>query len=114
MDELEQLQNTLKYRRAKIRNNTTKLCNAAQKFLTEQVAPKQIKYGAVAEIWSQLLPEELCKHCEIIGISGGKLRVKVDSPAYKYELQLCSSELLKELQQQCPKARLTEIKFVFA
>ena len=112
MDELEQLQNTLKYRRAKIRNNTTKLCDTAQKFLTKQVASKLIKYGAVVEIWNQLLPEELCRHCEIVGISGGKLRVKVDSPAYKYELQLCSSELLKELQQQCPKARLTEIKIV--
>ena len=114
MDELEQLQNTLKYRRAKIRNNTIKLCDAAQKFFTEQVSPKQTKYGAVIEVWNQLLPEELCRHCEIVCISGGKLKVKVDSPAYKYELQLCSSELLKELQQQCPKARLTEIKFVFA
>ena len=114
MDELEQLQNTLKHRRAKIQNNTTKLYDTAQKFLTEQVASKQIKYGAVVEIWNQLLPEELCRHCEIVGISGGKLRVKVDSPAYNYELQLCSSELLKELQQQCPKARLTEIKIVFS
>jgi hypothetical protein len=114
MDEFEQLQNTLKYRRAKKRNNTTKLCDAVQKFLTEQVSPKQAKFGAVAEIWNQLLPEELCRHCEIVGISGGILKVKVDSPAYKYELQLCSSELIEELQQQCPKVRLTEIRFVFA
>jgi hypothetical protein len=40
--------------------------------------------------------------------------VQVDSPSYVYELQLCSSELLNELQQQCPKARLTRIKFVVA
>ena len=113
MDECEQLENTLKRRRAKIRKSTTKLFDAAQKFLTEQVSPKQEKFGAVTEIWSQLLPEELRSHCEIVGISGGKLKIKVDSPAYKYELKLCSSELLKELQQQCPKARLTEIKFVF-
>ena len=114
MNECKQLQNTLKHRRAKVPNSTTKLFDIAQKFLTEQVSPKQVKFGSVAEIWSQLLPEELYKHCEIVGISGGKLKVRIDSPAYKYELQLCSAELLKELQQQCPKARLTEIKFVLA
>ncbi|MBN1804715.1 MAG: DUF721 domain-containing protein [Sedimentisphaerales bacterium] len=114
MDECKKLQNTLNHRRAKIRNSTTQLFDVAQKFLTEQVSPKQKKFGELAEIWSQLLPEELCRHCEIVGISGGKLKVGIDSPAYKYEIQLCSAELLKELQQHCPKARLTEIKFVLS
>ncbi|MHC4494517.1 MAG: hypothetical protein ACYSYM_01700 [Planctomycetota bacterium] len=40
--------------------------------------------------------------------------MRVDSSSYMYELQLCSSELLEELQQQCPKARLTRIKFTVA
>jgi len=31
---------------------------------------------------------------------------------YKYELQLCASELLSELQQQCPRAHIKKIKFV--
>jgi hypothetical protein len=95
-------------------DRTVRLGDIAQQFLTEQVSPKQAKFSLVAEIWNQLLPEELRKHCEIVDISGGKLKVRIDSPAYKYELQLCSAELLKELQQQCPKARLTEIKFVLA
>jgi len=114
MDELERLQNNLKYRKAKIPNSTVKLGDVVQNFMTKWVSPRQARFGAVAELWSQLLPAELCQHCEIVDISGGQLKVRVDSPAYKYELQLCSSEILEELQQQCPKARLTEIKFVVA
>ena len=114
MDELERLQNNLKYRRAKIPNGTVKLGDVVQNFMTKWVSPRQARFGAVAELWSQLLPAELCRHCEIVDISGGELKVRVDSPAYKYELQLCSPEILEELQQQCPKARMTKIKFVVA
>ena len=115
MDEDEQLLNkAVEEQRARKSDRTVKLGAAIEQFLTEQVSPKQARFGAVADLWSRLLPEELCQHCEIVDVSSGQLKVRVDSPAYKYELQLCSSELLKELQQQCPKARLTEIKFVFA
>jgi hypothetical protein len=86
----------------------------AQKFLGEQVSPRQAKYGTLIELWQQILPAELSRHCEIADLSGGQLTVKVDSPSYKYELHLCSTELLAELQQQCPRIRLTKIKFVIA
>jgi hypothetical protein len=112
MDELEQLQNNLKYRRAKIPKGTVKLGDAVRQLLDEHISPIQAKYSEVAELWSQLLPSELCRHCEIVDISGGELKVRAVSPAYKYELQLCSSEILEELQQQCPRVRLTKIKFV--
>jgi hypothetical protein len=82
--------------------------------MTEQISPRQARFGQVAEAWSQLLPAELGGHCEIVDISGGQLKVQVDSPSHMYELQLCSSELLEELQQDCPKARLTRIKFIVA
>ena len=112
MNEGDQLCEIVEGRRARKSDRTVRLGDAAQQFMAEQVSPRQARFGAVAELWSQLLPAELCRHCEIVDISGGQLKVRVDSPAYKYELQLCSSELLEELQQQCPKARLTEIKFV--
>jgi predicted nucleic acid-binding Zn ribbon protein len=113
-NEINQLGNIAKWRRARRPDRTVGLGQAAQQFMTEQVSPRQARFGAVLEIWSGLLPAELARHCEIVDVSGGQLKVKVDSPAYKYELQLCSSELLRELQQQCPKARLTKIKFVVA
>jgi hypothetical protein len=113
MCEDEQLQhNAFKGQKARKADRTVRLGEVVQNFMTTCVSPRQARFGAVAELWGRLLPAELCRHCEIVDISGGQLKVRVDSPAYKYELQLCSSELLEELQQQCPKARLTEIKFV--
>jgi predicted nucleic acid-binding Zn ribbon protein len=79
--------------------------------MEKRVSPQQIRFGLIAEAWSQLLPVELCQHCRIAGISGSRLKVLADSPSYMYELQLLSCELLKELARQCPQARIQEIKF---
>jgi predicted nucleic acid-binding Zn ribbon protein len=95
-------------------DRAVRLGEAVQQLMAERISPRQAKFDTVAEIWRQVLPAELCQHCEISGISGGQLKVQVDSPSYMYELQLCSCELLKELQGQCPKVRLTKIKFVVA
>ena len=114
MSEGAQIFNALRQQKKHKPDRTVRIGEAAQKFFGEQVSPRQAKYGAVIELWQQILPEELSQHCEIVDISGGQLTVKVDSPSYKYELHLCSSELLQELQQQCPRVRLTKIKFVIA
>jgi len=114
MDEIERLQNTLKCRRTRKPYNAASLGQIAQQLLDGQISPRQAVFSEVAESWSQMLPDELGRHCEIVDISGGLLKVRVDSPSYTYELQLCSSELIEELQQQCPRARLTKIKFVVA
>ena len=115
MDEGEQLlRDAVKGRTVKKFDTTAKVGDLAQMFVNKWVSPRQARFGAILEVWSRLIPAELSKHCEIVDVDSGKLKVSVDSPSYKYELQLCSSELLKELQQQCPRARLTEIKFVIA
>ena len=114
MDEIERLQNTLKCRRTHKPYSAAGLGEVAQQLMDRQISPRQAVFSEVAETWSQMLPAELGGHCEIVDISGGLLKVRVDSPSYMYELQLCSSELLEELQQHCPKARLTKVKFVVA
>jgi predicted nucleic acid-binding Zn ribbon protein len=106
------LQRTVEGQRIHNADGTVRLGEVAQQLMTEQISPRQEKFSSVSEVWSQMLPAELAQHCEIVGVSGGQLKVQVDSPSYMYELQLCSSELLDELQRQCPKARLTKIKFV--
>jgi hypothetical protein len=111
MDEIERLQNILEYRRTGKSYGAAHLGRVAQQLLEERISPQQVKFSQVDEIWRELLPVELYQHCEIVGISGGQLDVRVDSPAYVYELRLCSSELLSELQRQCPRVRLTRIKF---
>ena len=112
MYEREQLCNSGQGQTKRRLDRTVRLGQAVQQLMTEQISPRQARFDAVTEAWRQVLPAELCQHCEVTDISGGQLKVQVDSPSYKYELQLCSPELLKELQRQCPKARLTKIKFV--
>ncbi len=114
MDEIEQLQQTLDYRRRRQTHDATHLGRVAQQLLAEQISPQQVKFSQIDGVWRDLLPAELLRHCEIVGISGGQLEIQVDSPSYVYELQLCSSELLSELQRQCPRVRLTRIKFTVA
>jgi predicted nucleic acid-binding Zn ribbon protein len=64
----------------------------------------------VSDAWGRLLPEQLGQHSRIAGLSGGQLKVLADSPAYVYELTLCSAELVGELQRMVPAARIQKIK----
>jgi hypothetical protein len=112
MDEEQQLLNATRWRRSWKSYKAANLGQVARQLMDKRISPLQARFSEVAEVWSRLLPAELCGHCEIVNISGGHLEVQVDSPSYKYELQLCSSELLEELQRQCPRVRLTKIKLV--
>jgi len=114
MGEGSQIFNYTRWNKVQNPDRMTRIGEAAEQFMGKQVSPKQKRYGAVLEVWKQVMPEELSRHCEIIDISGGQLTVRVDSPSYKYELHLCSSEILKELQRQCPRVRLTKIKLIDA
>jgi hypothetical protein len=114
MNEQEQLQQTMKWRAKRGMDGAARLGECARELMEKHISPQQARFGPVAEVWNQLLPTELRRHCKITGISGGQLRVAVDLPVYKYELQLCSSDLVSELQQQCPRVHIKEIKFVVA
>ena len=80
--------------------------------MSGRISPKQGRFEQVTKCWKQLLPGELAKHCQIVEITGGELRVSVDVPSYRYEMQLCCSEILKQLQQQCPGAHIRKIKLI--
>jgi predicted nucleic acid-binding Zn ribbon protein len=112
MNEDQKLRSAGKNRKDRYMNGAARLGDITKELLENRISPKQAKFGSIQEIWNQLLPVELRRHCKINGISGGQLKVLVDLPAYKYELQLCSSELLSELQEQCPRAHIKKIKFV--
>lgn len=111
MDEGGQLWKVVKWRTKRRPNKTLPLGDIVKQFMENQVSPQQAKFGTIMEVWRGLLPAELRRHCKIADISGGRLKVLVDSPSYMYELQLCNSELLEELQRQCPGARIEKIKF---
>jgi len=112
MDEIGQLDRIVKRRRESEAKGAVRLGDAVSQLMEGQISPVHKKFGPVSEMWSQLLPDELVRHCKPAGVSGGQLKVIVDSPAYLYELRLCGAELLKELQRHCPAARIKEIKLV--
>lgn len=89
-----------------------RLGDLVERIMAERISPLHSRFGAVGEVWSSIVPRELLEHCEIIDVTGGRMKVQVDSPSYMYEFQLCSSVLLAELKAQCPEARLVSIKFV--
>ena len=114
MDAKEQFHIGLANFRQKQPDKTAQLGDVVKKLMDEQIEPQQRRLGSLDEVWGQLLPDELAQHCEIAGVSRGQLKVSVDSPAYMYELRLCSSELLSEVQQRCPRAGIKKIKFVIS
>lgn len=98
--------------RSRREDRSVRLGDVLQKVMAERISPLQARFGELADAWSDVVPQELYEHCEIVDVIGGELKVCVDSSPYVYELRLCSSELLEELQRRCPRARLKRIKFV--
>jgi len=87
-----------------------RLGDAAAELLEQRISRRQASFAAISELWERLLPAALSDHCRIVDMSGGHLVVLVDSASYASELRWCSPELLEDLQQGCPKARIKGIK----
>jgi hypothetical protein len=112
MDEEEELRTVLKRKPTAPLNEVSKLGDVVREIMNGRVLPRQKRFAPVARIWAHLLPEELRRNCRLIDISAGQLKVQVQSKAYEQELRWCSTELLRQLQEQCPQAGIKEIKFV--
>ena len=110
MDQNEQFRRIIRSRSVKKPSKTAKLGDIAEQLMNKRISPRQAKFGSVVEVWSQLLPTELREHCTIASVSSSQVRVIADSPSYVHELRLCSSEILEQLQRQCPAARISKIK----
>ena len=94
-----------KYKPVKFKN----LFDITSRILDKQITPAYNIFASVRKLWDETLPAQLRDHCRIDGITYGQLKVIADSPAYRYEFQLCCSQLLSYLQQKCPAARIKEI-----
>ena len=67
------------------------------------------KNSSVVDAWQEVLPGGFYNHCNLVGISGGVLRLEVDSGTYMHELRLMSKDLLEHLQERCPRAGIKKI-----
>lgn len=98
--------------RQNISGQAVKLADSLAEVMETRIAPLQRRFGSVAETWKRLLPAELSAHSRPTAIGSGQLTVQVDSPSYMYHLQICRSDILRELQRQCPHAGIKHIEFV--
>lgn len=94
------------------KSNAAKLGDILSEIVESRISPQQGRFQPVAELWEQMLPSELAQHCKIADISRGRLTVQADLPSYANELRWCSPELLEEIQQRCPRAKVKEIKVI--
>jgi hypothetical protein len=76
----------------------------------QRVAPVHARCDSVGAALEGLLPASLRAHCRFAGVSAGSVKLLVDGASYMYELQLCKSELLSELQRMCPSAGVRRIQ----
>ncbi|MCK4913518.1 MAG: DUF721 domain-containing protein [Planctomycetes bacterium] len=110
--EERQLDDAIKRRAARRIDKTVRLGGKAEDFVRRVVKPRQARFGKVMELWHEMLPAEMAKHCQIADFQAGVLKVAVDSPSHRHEMQICSHALLEQLQTSCPSAKITKIKFV--
>jgi len=92
------------------RRQAVRLGEVLKEMMDRRIQPQQEDFSAVDKVWGELLPPQLLEHCRITGFCGGKLTVAADSPAYMYEMQLVSSELLKQLR----RASVEKIRVILA
>lgn len=89
-----------------------KLGDVVNELMQAQIKPRHTRFRRLEHHWSNILPSELADHSRIEDISSGRLLVKADAPSYKYELQLCSEDILRQLQSRCSALRIKEIKII--
>jgi predicted nucleic acid-binding Zn ribbon protein len=111
IDQDEQLRNITNRKKPKDRT-PARLGPLLEEYITEQVSPKYRQFSTVEQTWRQVVPDEMASHCWCEGISGGQLKIIVDSPAYMYRLQVMSAELIERLGELCRRPAVKKIKLV--
>ena len=73
---------------------------------------KHKKQSSVVELLSHLLPRELEEHCRVTSFLQGVLKVEVEAGPYMFEMRSLRSQLLEQLQLNCPGAKVDSIRLV--
>ncbi len=106
-----EFENLVRWKKAGKNRKPEKLAVTLENFMNS-INIQQKKLGSVIELWDNILPVNLKKHCKLADSKGGKLKVIVDSPSHRMELNWCADELIEEINKHCPSARIKEIRTV--
>lgn len=79
-------------------------------FFKTGIQKRHTKLSAIAECWSQVIPESFQDHCSLESFSAGTLKVIVDSSSHLYELnQLLKAGIQQQLMLACKSSGLRKI-----
>ncbi len=70
------------------------------------------RQSRVVDLWREILPAELAKHCQLVSLLRGELKIRVEAGVYMFEMQSVCQALLEQLQRDCPGAGIDSIKLV--
>jgi hypothetical protein len=76
----------------------------------QALRPLHERYDSLAQVWDDLLPDNLRDHCRLGSLADGSIKVFADESSYLCELQWCRSDLLRQLQRLCPTAKVRRIE----
>lgn len=110
MNSSEQLRTAAKRRVSPKSGDAVRLGDVITELLEQRLSAQQRRFESISELWQELLPANLYVRCRIVDISSGELKVLADSPSFATELNWRRSDLLEELRQRCPQARIKRIK----
>lgn len=96
-NDLRELQRLVWAKQRSPRPTSIPLGEEMVEYFNRTIRRRQSRLSAIAEQWTLLVPELLCDHCTLHGLSRGTLTVLVDSAVHLYELRQL---LLAGLQQQ--------------
>lgn len=78
--------------------------------IIETVERQHKKHDRISDAWEEVLPAAFKSHCKIKEFKNGILKIKVDSPSWKYNLQMSADMLIKQLNEAGGRAKVKSIK----
>jgi len=93
-------------------DRATPLAQPLAVLMNRTLRKKVRQLGRLAEIWDEVIPEEIADHTALESFSNGVLTVMVDSSAHRFRLQvLLAGGLQREIQSRFAGA-LNKVKLV--
>ncbi|GAG41874.1 unnamed protein product [marine sediment metagenome] len=108
----DQLRDLTRWRKKPDRYKVTPLGKALDSLMENRISPQQAESERITQAWKEVLPYEFQGKCKLVKISAGRLTVVAVSPSYANKLWMCRREIIEELQDQCPRAKIKKIKII--
>ena len=94
------------------RDEPEKLSNLLSDIVTTRDWKKGIAEGNLFTKWSEIVGAEIAQHCEPITLFEGKLTIRAETSAWATQLQLLSTELLKNIRSRSEGALVEELRVI--